>query len=144
MKFDFWISYDLYICFCVDLAVLFDCQSNRTSIQTSNFTRTESNAYITDTLYKLYTHNSSRSNKVLCAKGLLWKRKDHFRPQAQFQNVLIFRFCQTFWVEAGNIAWYFRLFALIKNIAVSSRLKSIFAIKRFSFQVLPLAQGNEA
>lgn len=30
-KFDFWISYDQHICFCVDLAVLFDCRSNRTA-----------------------------------------------------------------------------------------------------------------
>lgn len=94
MKFDFWISYDQHIFFCVDPAVLFDCHSNRTAEVRLLFRRRTS--HVPNLMHTSQIHYINyiipTILHVQTRKGLLWKRKSHFRPQAQLRNVLIFHF----------------------------------------------------
>lgn len=101
MKFDFWISYDLYICFCVDLAVLFDCQSNRTAEVRLLFRRRTSHVpnlmHTSQIHYINYIPTIRHVQTRFCApKACFEKEKTIFVPRHSFKMCLFFVFAKHF------------------------------------------------
>jgi len=101
MKFDFWISYDLHICFCVDLAVLFDCQSNRTAEVRLLFRRPTS--HVPNLMHTSQIHYVNYIPTILhvqtryCApKACFEKGKTIFVPRHNFKMSLFFVFAKHF------------------------------------------------